>query len=114
MAFKNYFMTSEQQEQFRKEFKCIVYQYSEIQSSNTRLKQLHNWDKNGSHDIAILKELDTKKSMQDKLKIMLKGHDYEEWKTISKRLTTLNSKLKNAIAQKEKAETEINKLTFQL
>lgn len=107
-------MTVEQQEQFRKEFKSIVYQYSEIQSSNNRLKQLHVWDKNGSHEKAILKELDTKKAIQIKLNTMLKGQDYEEWKFVSKRLSVLSSKLRNANTQKEKAEKEINKLTFQL
>lgn len=107
-------MTTEQQEQFRREFKSIVYQYSKVQSSNNRLKQLHVWDKNGSHEKAILKELDTKKEIQTKLNRMLKGQDYEEWKFVSKRLSILNSKLRDSNIQKEKMKTEINKLTFQL
>ena len=107
-------MTKEQQDQFKKEFKSIVYQYSQIQASNNRLKQLHAWDKNGSHEKAILKELEVKRGIQSKLSIMLKGIDYEEWKSISKKLTALNSKLSRAASQKDKAELEINKLHFPL
>ncbi len=107
-------MKANEQEQFRKEFKSIVYQYSELKSSMTRLKQLHIWDKNGSHQKAILKELDTRKAIQTKLAEMLKGRSYEDWKLTSKRLSILNSRIKNAITQKEKAESEIDKISFPL
>lgn len=107
-------MTKEDQLQFKKEFKSIVYQYSEIQSSNNRLKQLHAWDKNGSHENAIIKELEKKKEIQVKFKEMLKGMDYEEWKAMSKKISTINAKISAAISKKEKAERDLNNLFFQL
>ncbi len=107
-------MEHEKQEQFRKEFRSIVYQNSLMADSGKYLTSLHKWDKNDSHKKSILAALDARKELQNKLKEMLKGSTYEDWKLFSKRLSVLNSRLKNAITQKEKAESEINKLEFNL
>ena len=107
-------MNQEEIEQFRKEFKSILYINSKIKGINISLKKLHVWDKNGSHENAILKELENKKIIQIKLKESLKGIDYEEWKRFSKNLSILMSKVKNNTTQKEKIEQAINNLTFKL
>lgn len=95
---------------FRTEFKKIVYQHSEISSSNNRLRQLHAWDKNGSHDKAILKELEVRKSLQDKRNEMLRGSTYDEWKIVSKKLSALTTKLKPLLKKKAEIEQQINNL----
>lgn len=100
-------MTEIEQEKFRAEFKHIVWLNSEIATSNGRLRNLHAWDKNGSHNKAIIKELDIKKQIQEKLKVALKGADYEEWKAVSKRLSKLTSRLKTAKVTLSNCTSEI-------
>ena len=107
-------MNNQQAEQFRKEYKSIVYQYSELMLSNKRLKNLHAWDKNDSHKGAILKELRVRENILGKLTAMLKGRDYEEWKFTSSRLSKLVTRLKRATERKIKCETEINNINFEL
>ena len=102
----------EQIEQFRNEFKSIVYQNSQIVSSNARLRQLHVWDNNGSHDKAIERELATRDELKQKLSEMLNGRDYEDWRLFSIKLSSLSARLKRAITQEENARIEINNLNF--
>ncbi len=103
-------MNKAEQEVFKKEFKSIVYVFSEIKNSNLKLKQLHFWDKNGSHEKAILKEIERRNQIKEKLNILLKGRTYEDWLETSKNLTKLNSRLKALILKKEKIESDINAL----
>ena len=105
-------MTKEEQEIFKKEFKRIVFVFSEIKSSTLRIRNLHVWDKNGSHEKAILKELERRGELKEKLNTLLKGRTYEEWLKVSKTLTKLNSRLIAVSRNKEKIESEINSLNF--
>lgn len=105
-------MTAEEQSQFRKEFKSIVYQKGLISANGDFLRILHAYDKNDSHKNAILKHLDKRKELQNRFKEMLKGKTYEQWKQFSRRLSALNSRLKRGNSAKERAEVEIDKLTF--
>lgn len=105
-------MTIEQIRQFRKELRSIVYQKSQIDESNKRLKQLHFWDKNGSHNNAILKELEVKSSLQHNFKEMLKGIEYDQWINLGKSLSKLISKLTKSTKQKEETEKLINDIKF--
>ncbi len=99
-------------EQFRNEFKRIVYQNSQITSSNARLKQLHVWDNNGSHDKAIEIELATRDELKQKLSEMLNGRDYEDWRIFSIKLSSVSARLKRAITQEENAQIALNNLPF--
>lgn len=103
-------MDKEKIERFRKEFASIVYVNSEIMTNNLRLKSLMVWDKNSSHSKAILKNIEHRKELKLKLQTKLKGKTYDEWKFLSKKLSVLNSRLRNAINTKERTETEINQL----
>lgn len=105
-------MTIEEIRQLRQEFKSIVYQKSEIIKSNKRLKSLHAWDRSGSHNNAILKELEVKEKMQEKLKWMLKDIEYDEWLIVSKNLSKLISRLTKATKVKEETEKIINTIQF--
>ena len=102
----------EQIEQFRNEFKSIVYQNSQVASSNARLRQLHVWDNNGSHDKAIERELVTRDELKQKLNELLKGMDYEDWRMFSVKLSSLSARQKRATTQEENARIEINNLKF--
>jgi len=105
-------MTPKEIEQFKIDFKKIISVNAEINDSSKKLTGLHVWDKNGSHNDAIIKRLDIMKAQKEERTKLLNGHDYEEWKAISKKLNQLKLRLDNAIRQKEKAETELSNLNF--
>jgi hypothetical protein len=114
-------MTSEQIEQFHKDFKDIISLNQLIKDNAKYLHNLHLYDKKGSHEKAILKALEQRRQLNSTLAAVLRGADYEGWKMVAKKLSLLKSKLKvatermnKAIAQKEKAEIEIDNLNFEL
>lgn len=97
---------------FREEFKKIIYQKGLITESELRLKRLYIWDKNGSHENAIKKELDVRDNLKVDLRIMLKNKSYDEWKQFSKKLSLLNSRLNKARESIIRYEKQINELKF--
>lgn len=103
-------MNREEIEQFRKEFKQLVYQKSEVEDSKRQLKTLHAYDKNGSHENAILKELDKLDDLRRKFKELLKGKTYDQWRGTSKKISYLTQRLRNSQRTKEKIQTEIDNL----
>jgi len=105
-------MNKEQQEAFKKEFKSIVYQYSLLQKNKQYLKKLHAFDKNGSHEKAILKAVSEREEIRDKLDKMLKGVKYSEWLKFSKKLTKLNSRLNNHLSKIKEIEEELEFLLW--
>lgn len=107
-------MTTEQQEKFCLEYKNIVYQKSLITKNLAFSKQLHAWDKNGSHQKAILKNIEQRKELNAQLRKKLKGMNYEEWKMFYRKLMVLKQKIKTVDSKKEKYQTKISELTFKL
>ena len=105
-------MTQEEISKWKAEYKRIVYQYSLIRDNEEKLKQLHAWDKNGSHDKAIIQRLDQRKELKEQLTEMLKGKTYDEWKLFSKHLIKVNTKYYKVVKQKEDLESTLNHLTF--
>lgn len=97
-------------DKFKQQFQKIVYANSEVISSTNRIKQLSTWDKNGSHEKAIIKEINLRKELKERLNKLLEGKSYEEWRLASKQLTTLKSRLKKSTLQKDKLEKDINSL----
>lgn len=87
-------MTKEEQLQFRKEFAAIVYWKSSVKEQAQKISQLQMWDKNGSHEKAILAAVNELDRCKTELKERLKGKSYQEWRDFSKKLSLLNSKLK--------------------
>ena len=100
-------METEQINKFKRDFKSLVYQKGLLTESNNRIKQLSRFDKNGSHQRAIMKELQTKDNINAKIKEIQKSVDYEEWRKTSKRLTLLLSKLKLVASRKRIIENEL-------
>lgn len=97
-------------QQFRREFESIVWQNSQLSTNRAHLAMLHRWDRNGSHEKAILKSLDKRTELKAKLEEMLNGHSYEQWKYTSGKLSNINTRLNRAKASKEKAEAERDSL----
>lgn len=107
-------MTDLEMQQFRQEFKHIVYLKSEIIANTKHLTNLHAWDKNDSHKKAILEALEIRKALQKDYKQKMKGIPYDDWLLFSKNLSALTSKYRAAAAKKENIEIEINNLKFKL
>lgn len=105
-------MNAEQQVQFRMEFKSIVYHKGLITENTTNVKRMHAWNKNGSHEKAIVKLLDFRTTLKIKLNEMLKGKDYEEWRLFSSKLARVNQTYARAAIKLRKAEIEIENLIF--
>lgn len=106
-------MTHEEAERFRAEFKELVYQKSNIKDSEIYLHNLHMWDKNGSHKNAIDKAINDYKDRKAKFNEMLNGRSYEEWLSMSKRLSAIKSKLKTSSEKvKSNQERKLAELKF--
>jgi len=105
-------MRVDQIEQFKKEFKSIVYQNLQIAESDKRLKNLYAWDKNDYHKNAILKELDRRTELKKVLTEKLNGETYETWKEYSSLIQKYHKRYIDAKEAKEKWELEINKINI--
>lgn len=112
-------MNTQEITEFKKEFKSIVWQHSELVTNALWIKKLNAWDRNDSHKKAILKKLDERDELKKKIATMLKGKDYEWWKIMSKRigkleskLKTLNTRLSVTITSIQNTTKELNNLTF--
>lgn len=81
-----------------------------VLSNSKRLKQLHAYDKNGSHEKAILNALSDRDKLKLKLKEILKGETYEDWKNKSSKITALKVRLKKARDREQIVMNEISKL----
>ncbi len=101
-------METEQINKFKREFKSLTYQQGQLTDSKERLKNLSRYDKNGSHQKALLKEMKNRDDIRAKIKEMEKGVAYDEWKKISKRLTALQYKLKVVDSRKRVIENELS------
>jgi hypothetical protein len=103
-------MTHEEISQFRQKFRSIVYASNEVKKKEFYIKQLCIWDKNGSHNNAILNAIEQLKLVRNKLKDMLEEKSYDEWKVKSKEITALTRKIGIAKSKIEKYEFELNNL----
>ncbi len=93
-------MTADEIQEFRKQFKSIVYIKGQLIVKQQYIAQLHQWDRNDSHKKAILKALDERDTLDRSLIESLKGKSYEQWKLFSKQLSTIicnNEKTKRKI-----------------
>lgn len=107
-------MTQQEQDQFRKEFTSIVFTKGVIKSISYHLRMMECYDKGGSHENAILRDIGELDKNKEILKQKLKGRTHSEWRDFSKRLSVLKSKLKqsanpNTVA---KWQTEIDNAKF--
>ncbi len=105
-------MTTTEQEQFLKEYKAILQKRDEIKIHGQHLQNLHRWDRNGSHQSAIIKALDKRKTLQTELAAMLKGKTYEQWKAVRVKLSSLKGRLTATTNRKEKIEQDIHNLSL--
>lgn len=91
--------------EFRQLFPKIVWRKSQVSKEKLKIKQLHIWDKNGSHEKAIKAELKLLDFEREQLKLLLNGKTYEEMLELSKKLTTLQQRLK-------RSEDSVNKINI--
>ena len=105
-------MTQKEITEFREQYNSIVYKYSQIRDNEEKLKSLHAWDKNGSHDKAIIQKLDERKRLKEELNVMLKGKTYDEWKSFSKHLSKLQTRYNELTKKRDFIFSELNHLTF--
>ena len=89
-------MTTEEIEKFRHDFRVIVYAKQRVKDCDDYLRKLHAFDKDGSHNNAILKALDRRNELKDHYIDLLKGATYEMWLTASKKISAMKSQLKGA------------------
>lgn len=105
-------MNIQEEQKFRDELIEIQSLKRRCEESKQRLIRCTRFDINGSHKEAILKEMERKDVLVNRLKCLLKGKTYNEWITFSKKLTRLNQKIKTAKNNIIKAEKEIKLLKF--
>lgn len=99
-------------EQFRHDFRVLVYQKSIVYDRNESIKKLSRYDKNGSHEKAIVKAIANRDIESRKFNEMLKGKTYNEWKEFSKKLCILQNRLKSNQVTQKNIEDKINQLKF--
>lgn len=109
-------MTTQEQIDFKREFKSLVWMKGEVTTSNgyvKRLTQLDDYGK-GSHTQPLLKSLNVRDEKRKRYTTALKGKTYDEWCAFSKRLSTLQGRLRVAKAHDTKAriELELEQLKF--
>lgn len=97
-------------EDFKTEYKKIVYRKGQITTHKLYLRKLHAFDKNDSHKQAIIKALDKFDILKAEFNEMLKGKTYEDWKETSQKLTTLKTTLEKIEKKQIEIKTHINNL----
>ncbi len=100
-------METEQINNFKRDYKKILSLRADIKDSNTRLKKLHVWDKNGSHGKAILKEMNIGQGFKNNLSEILRGKPFEEWQKENNRLTKMLSKFKSVSSNRRILEEQL-------
>lgn len=106
-------MTQQQIEQFRKEFKHIVWIKGEITEAKNRIVKLTRFDNNGSHSKAIREAIDECNKITLDFTGKLKGHTYNDWKEFSKKISAVKSKLKPVEQRYNRVLSEMNALVFE-
>jgi NAD+--asparagine ADP-ribosyltransferase len=96
--------------QFKLTFKQIVYQKGKITECNNRIRQLTKWDKNGSHKEAILRAIGKRDEQKKIVEEMLKGLSYDDWKSLSKRISYCCQKLKGSRDLRLRYQNDLNKI----
>lgn len=105
-------MTPEKITKFKADFKSLVYTKGMVTEANNKIKQLSRWDRDGSHEKAIVKAIEKRDKIKKDYTEKLKGKRYEQWKDFSRKISTLNSRLNKAIERQKAITDEINNLTF--
>lgn len=95
-------------EEFRKQFKQIVYLKGRVISSENKIKMFTRFDKNDSHKKAILTAISIRDAYKKKVEELLGKLTYEQWCEKSKILTKLSTKLKLSNFKKFKYSEEVN------
>lgn len=103
-------MTAEQIEKFKTTFKSIVYWKSEVAKSNDYIRSLSRYDKNGSHEKAILKSIEIRDKHKFKYHELLNGLTYEQWYEKSKKISLIQAKIKRSVSTKDKWIKELEML----
>lgn len=73
---------------------------------------LTRWDKNGSHENALKNALQRRDEIKEDINAMLKGHKYDDWKLLSKKITIITGRVRRAKDTLEKSELELSRLSF--
>ena len=104
-------MTQEEIENFKSNFKSVVYLKGRITKTKNHISKLYSWDKNGSCQNAINKSETLLKDLkqQFKSKLNLYCEHYEDLLIISAKLSKLNAdiKLKNSALIKANKNLEL-------
>lgn len=95
-------------EEFRKQFKQIVYLKGKVVSAENKVKMFTRFDKNGSHTKAILQAIESKNRYKEAFINSLGDWTYEQWCEKSESLTKLTAKLKQSNFKKFKYSEEVN------
>lgn len=83
--------------ELQKLWRKIVNTKGRIHKEERYLKKLMRWDKNGSHNTTITKQVDSINLLKSHLKRMLAGKTYEEWKEMMDKLgNIINNKRKHS------------------
>jgi hypothetical protein len=106
-------MEAKEIEKFKNEFKTIVYlQNSALPNKKRYIAQLGNWDKNGSHDKALVKACNQLDKLRNELTVKLKGRTYEEWLKFSNTLSKHRATIKRHENGIKHANQKIKDLKF--
>lgn len=97
-------MTVEELSAFKEEFKSIVWWKGELASRNKYIQTLSRYDKNGSHQTAILKAMNNRDEAKKILKEKLNGREYEHMMESLRKATVLANKIK----KNEKYREQLN------
>jgi hypothetical protein len=97
-------------EKFKCELKLVVEKKEQLSKNEVNLKELHRGDKNDSHKKAITTKLAQRDVLNDEFKSLLKGHTYEEWLSVSKKVSSVMGRLKKNEQARKNIITALNKI----
>lgn len=92
---------------FTEQFKQIVNLKTQLRHSAAQLNRLQGWDKNGSHNQAILAATLRHNQLKIAFNAALNGHDYLQWLATAKKLSAYKSRLKQINKAKVHKENNI-------
>jgi len=107
-------MNATQQATFAKQYKAILAKRKDWHDAKAHIQKLNVWDKNGSHQKAIVKAMDRRDIVFNELVKLLSGNGFEQWQMCRRKLTSLTQciKLCKNTDRKQKLQYELDHLTL--
>lgn len=108
-------MTPSEITKFRKDFASIVFWKGMLKSQKRNVGTVTRFDKNGSHQKATLRSIETLDDYREKFDAKLKGKTYEEWAAMSRAISVIKNKIQRSATDraKQKWQEELFKLSWE-